>query len=977
MKEQQSATMPVNDNLYQWIIDSTDDAIFSNDLNGIVTSWNKAAEKIFGYSAEEIISKHISILFPTHLLFEEQKFVTIALQNGVIEKLETDRVRKDGTIIRVRISVSPIKNEDEKVIGLSKIVHRLCDTQKIEKELEESESKFKNLFNLSPVPMWVIELPTLKFLAVNEKAIEHYGYTRDEFLSMTAYDIRHEEDKVKLSLLDRSDPNRVFKQEVWKHVKKDGSTIIVEISAHSVTNAGKNARMVLSIDVTEKKEAEKKIRDLNRELNNSESRYSSIIKNSKLAIILSTDTEKIIEVNQAAVDLFGYSPDEFNQISKSSLFNLYGEKLEVFLSSKMVSKNITQELLAIKKDGTQFYCEASTAFLSNADGDKLNSCIVADISERKRVEESLQKERELLDHAEDIVIMGSVDIDVETGEIVWSDGFYKLLGYQPGEIKPDNSIFLNQLLPEYKESYLNWHCGLIKKKQARGKIEIKLNRKDGEQRTFAATGLSYFSENGEVQKLIGVVQDITDLKQIEISNKLNEQRYAALFQGASDAIFIAEVETKKIVDVNEQGASLIGYSKDEIIGNTIYFIHPKDEIEAVSEIFKQFTQPKINIQNAECNVLHKSNQKIPVEISAGQVFMVDGKKYSAAYFKDLSLIKETEKKLERFGDLLNRAEDLVEIGSAEIDLKTEERVWSNGFFKILGLNPNSVTPSKSLFITFIHPDDKERYVNWYMNTTATSSSIEIKIIRTDGETRSLVISAKKYSNANNEFTSCISVIKDITEKKTLENELIKSHNQLVNLTTMIPIAILEMETNILNRTSRLTFASKGLNHIYKGLNTNDIVLLPELLLDWIIEEDKESVIKIFQIGLQNLIDFTIEFRIRNVLNEIVWVKLFYHPEKSNSEKIIWYGYLQDITKEKQILFDLEQQNNQLKDIAWMQSHVVRAPLARLMGLVDLLKNNMIGKEDEQEFLSYITESANELDDIIKGITKISSTIKHA
>lgn len=229
MNEHQPAAMPVNDNLYKWIIDSTDDAIFSNDLNGIVTSWNKAAEKIFGYSAEEIISKHISILFPTHLLFEEQKFVTIALQNGVIEKLETDRVRKDGTIIRVRISVSPIKNEDEKVIGLSKIVHRLCDTQKIEKELEESESKFKNLFNLAPVPMWVIELPTLKFLAVNEKAIEHYGYTRDEFLSMTAYDIRHEEDKIKLSLLDRSDPNRVFKQEVWKHVKKMAARLLLKL----------------------------------------------------------------------------------------------------------------------------------------------------------------------------------------------------------------------------------------------------------------------------------------------------------------------------------------------------------------------------------------------------------------------------------------------------------------------------------------------------------------------------------------------------------------------------------------------------------------------------------------------------------------------------------------------------------------------------------------------------------------------------
>lgn len=85
--------------------------------------------------------------------------------------------------------------------------------------------------------------------------------------------------------------------------------------------------------------------------------------------------------------------------------------------------------------------------------------------------------------------------------------------------------------------------------------------------------------------------------------------------------------------------------------------------------------------------------------------------------------------------------------------------------------------------------------------------------------------------------------------------------------------------------------------------------------------------------------------------------------------VVWYGYIEDVTLQKQVNLNLEKQNDQLKDIAWTQSHLVRAPLSRLMGLVNVLHRNIVPKEEEAQYLTYLKDSAIELDNIIKESTQ--------
>ena len=118
-------------------------------------------------------------------------------------------------------------------------------------EIKRSEKKYRYLFQNNPMPMWVFDLKTFKFLDVNAMAVERYGYSRDEFLSMTALDIRPEKDKNAFMNADHSlesNPSN-YNRGVWDHKRKDGTTLQAEIIAHTISFEGRPAVINVSLQV--------------------------------------------------------------------------------------------------------------------------------------------------------------------------------------------------------------------------------------------------------------------------------------------------------------------------------------------------------------------------------------------------------------------------------------------------------------------------------------------------------------------------------------------------------------------------------------------------------------------------------------------------------------------------------------------------------------------------------------------------------
>jgi PAS domain S-box-containing protein len=138
---------------YRAIIESSEDAILSKDLNGVILSWNASAQRLFGFTAEEVVGKPITIIIPVDRLDEEPLILEKINRGERIEHFETVRQRKDGTLVDISLTISPIRNSRGKVVGASKIARDITDLRRARDRqhllLREMSHRVKNLFALS------------------------------------------------------------------------------------------------------------------------------------------------------------------------------------------------------------------------------------------------------------------------------------------------------------------------------------------------------------------------------------------------------------------------------------------------------------------------------------------------------------------------------------------------------------------------------------------------------------------------------------------------------------------------------------------------------------------------------------------------------------------------------------------------------------------------------------------------------------
>ncbi len=132
------------------IVGSSDDAIISKRLDGIINSWNKAAERMFGYAAEEAVGQHITLIIPPDRRSEETQILERLRRGERIDHFETRRMRKDGTLLDIALTISPVKDGSGKIIGASKVARDVTERKRTERALRESEERFRAIVETTP-----------------------------------------------------------------------------------------------------------------------------------------------------------------------------------------------------------------------------------------------------------------------------------------------------------------------------------------------------------------------------------------------------------------------------------------------------------------------------------------------------------------------------------------------------------------------------------------------------------------------------------------------------------------------------------------------------------------------------------------------------------------------------------------------------------------------------------------------------------
>lgn len=171
------------------IVESSDDAIISKTLEGIISSWNNGAEQIYGYSAGEAVGKHISILVPPENAGEISSIIEKVQKGERVQHYETTRLRKDGSRFHVSISVSPVKDFEGRIIGASTIARDITQRKLMEDALRSSEERFAKIFEYSPAIISIQSLEEEKYVEVNKRFEELTGYGREEVIGRTPVEL--------------------------------------------------------------------------------------------------------------------------------------------------------------------------------------------------------------------------------------------------------------------------------------------------------------------------------------------------------------------------------------------------------------------------------------------------------------------------------------------------------------------------------------------------------------------------------------------------------------------------------------------------------------------------------------------------------------------------------------------------------------------------------------------------------------------
>ena len=161
------------------IVESSDDAIISKDLNGVITTWNRGAQEVFGYTAEEAIGQPVTMLMPPERVNEEPGILERIRSGNKVDHYETVRRRKDGTLLDVSLTVSPIKDSEGRIVGASKIARDITAQKRIERVVLESEEKFYTLAESVPHMVWMAE-PDGTVFWFNQAWYEYTGTSHDE-----------------------------------------------------------------------------------------------------------------------------------------------------------------------------------------------------------------------------------------------------------------------------------------------------------------------------------------------------------------------------------------------------------------------------------------------------------------------------------------------------------------------------------------------------------------------------------------------------------------------------------------------------------------------------------------------------------------------------------------------------------------------------------------------------------------------------
>ena len=488
------------------IVESSEDAIVSKDLTGTVTTWNKAAERIFGYQAPEVIGKSITLLLPPDRLNEESIFLERLKRGERIHHFETVRVRKDGTQVPVSLTISPVRDAAGRIIGASKIARDITERKRAEEALARSEQQARLIADATPALISYIDAQ-LCYRFVNREYELWFGRPRDRILGKPMTEVLGEAAVARLRPhIDAA----LAGQEVHFETEVpflEGGTRWIE--AHYVPDRDSAGKIlgfyVMILDVTKRRQMEQALRE-------SVQRLRATFDRAAVGIVELDPSDRLMAVNDRLCQILGYRREELLGISIHELTAPEDRALSHDLNAQLHERRLetfSYEKRYLKRDGSPLWVHVAVSAVRDLEGRSLRHIgTVEDITERKRAEQALrdseERHRTITEAMPHLVWSTGADGALEYCNGKWTEYTGLSLSQSLGDgwwqaVCPDDAPRVAALWREAMASPTVFNC------------DYRLRGQDGAYRWFKSWGVPLRDAQGKVVNWFGACTDIDDV----------------------------------------------------------------------------------------------------------------------------------------------------------------------------------------------------------------------------------------------------------------------------------------------------------------------------------------------------------------------------------------------------------------------------------------------------------------------------------
>lgn len=480
--------------------------------------------------------------------------------------------------------------------------------------------------------------------------------------------------------------------------------------------------------------------------------------------------------------------------------------------------------------------------------------------------------------------------------------------------------------------------------------------------------LLYILVKRNIDKISSYYQEIIDIKQLSDEQSIqSKEEYISLFNHSPLPMWLFDTETLHFILVNEAACSHYSFSQEEYMSMTLKDIRPKEDILLLEEMLALSLKTNSSLSTI---VRHRKKNGEIIQVKVKTCFVAfNGKKLRLASAVDITAEMNTQKKLTESNSRLQIASEIASLGYWTNDLVKSEIQWSDEMHRIFETDPKTFELTLEAIVKRFHPDERLKFNTQTFSNFDEKNIIESeqRIITDSGKIKWILERIHLIKDHNNVPIKLEGIAVDITKRKLHEQEIWESNERFKLLTKATIEAIIDWDID-----SKTVFWGDGFHSLlgYDLSKTDN-----RLWSSNIHPEDRKKVLSDLNRALKDPTkqNFNAEFRFLKANRDIAYVQhrsVLIRDINGKVTRVL--GAMIDLTDTLERMRKIEMQNKVLKDISWTQSHMARAPLANILGLINLMKDNKSLGINDENLIDYISESANKLDDIIRDIVKKSA-----